>query len=83
MKQINAFCAIEQKDTDHIVTIADNGDYIFTCPCKAFFKMDGSLDKKAIEELIKVEREANSGVVTVEALEAQMAKKLSAFDDAA
>lgn len=82
MKKIVAFNAITQKDEEAVVTIAVNGEFVFTFKDGSFFKLPGDMTKKQILEALEKEKKSNEGQVSVEKLEAENAKKLSMFDDA-
>lgn len=76
MKTREAFCTIEQKDTEHEVTIDANGDYVLTCPCGSFFKLPGTNDKKANDAALESHKAENEGKITLAALEKINEEKL-------
>lgn len=82
MKVITAFNAITQKDEEAVVTIDNNGEFVFTFADKSFFKLPGDLSKKELMEALQKEKEMNEGQVSMAKLEAENNKKLSIFDDA-
>lgn len=81
MKKVIAFNAQTQKDEEAIVTVDQNGEFVFTFADGSFIKMPGDMTKKEIMDALKKEKESNEGQVSVEKLEAENAKKLSMFDD--
>lgn len=82
MKKITAFNAVTQKDEEAIVTIDDNGEFVFTFEDKSFFKLPGDLNKKQLFEALEKEKASNEGQVSQVKIEAENSKKLSIFDDA-
>jgi hypothetical protein len=81
MKTKLAFCAAEQTETEHEVTIDENGEFLFTCECGRFFKLSGDLDKDGIKEALVKHQEQNQGQLTVEAIEAANEEKLALLDE--
>ncbi len=71
-----AFCANEQIEVNHTVTIDNNGEYLFECDCGRFFKLAGNLDKAGIKEALSIHKASNLGQVTQELIEAENAEKL-------
>lgn len=66
----NIFCTKEQKETDHVVTIDANGEFVLTCSsCKSFIKLPGELKKEDIDKALKAHKDENEGKVTLEAQE--------------
>ncbi len=82
MKKVTAFNAATQKDEEAIVTIDNNGEFVFTFEDKSFFKLPGDLTKKQLFEALENEKKANEGQVSQAKIEAENSKKLSIFDDA-
>lgn len=82
MKKVTAFNAITQKDEEAIVTVDQNGEFVFTFEDKSFFKLPGDLSKKQLFEALEKEKVSNEGQVSMAKIEADNAKKLSIFDDA-
>lgn len=82
MKKVIAFNAITQQDEEAIVTIDNNGEFVFTFADKSFFKLPGDLTKKQIFEALEKEKLSNEGQVSMAKIEADNAKKLSIFEDA-
>lgn len=76
MKTKKAFCAIEQLDKDHEVTIDQNGEYLFRCDCGAFFKLPADFTKEQIAAHLKEYKEANEGQLSQAAIEAENEEKL-------
>lgn len=63
-------CTKEQKETDHIVTIDANGEFVLTCSsCKSFIKLPGELKKEDIDKTLDAHKKENEGKVTLEAQE--------------
>ena len=65
MKTREAFCVDEQKITKHVVTIDQNGEYLFVCDCGKSFKLNGDLDKKGITKVLEEHQKENEGKVTL------------------
>lgn len=77
MKTRTAFCAIEQLETEHVVTIDKNGEYLFTCPCGAFFKFPADFTKDDIDAHLVLEEVNSSGQVTEDQIALANEEKLN------
>ena len=55
-----------QKVEPHEITIAENGDFIFTATDGSFVKLPQDLDKDGIEKALKDHQEANKGRITLD-----------------
>lgn len=76
MKTKKVFNARTQQVEDAVVTIDNNGEYVFTFADGSFFKLPGHLDKEGVAEALKAHEEANKGQLSAEAIEAENAEKL-------
>lgn len=76
MKTRKAFCSNEQTQTDHVVSVDNNGEFVFTCDCGRFFKLPADLDKNEINDALKAHEGANKGQISLEQLEKENAEKL-------
>ncbi len=75
MKTKSIYCTNEQKITEQTAEYI-NGEFIFTCKCKRFFKLPGKLNKEQIAKAIKAHHEANKDQVTQESLDKEAEEKL-------
>lgn len=76
MKTRKAFCTNEQTQTDHTVTVDNNGEFVFECSCGRFFKLPAELDKDGINDALKAHENSNKGQISLEELERVNAEKL-------
>ncbi len=76
-----AFCANEQKVTEHKVDYVNN-EFIFTCKCERFFKLPGELKKEEISKALKAHEQVNKHQVTQESVEKEKEEKLKLIKDA-
>ena len=81
MKTKKVFCAAEQEITEHVVSINDNGEYVFTCECGRFIKFPGGMEASALSDALKAHKEANEGQVSKDVLEAELAAKLELLEE--
>lgn len=68
-----AFCAAEQADTEHEITVDANGEIVLTCTsvvdevaCGRFVKFAAGLTVDQIVELMAKHKDANAGQVSIE-----------------
>jgi hypothetical protein len=72
------FCAKEQKDTVHVLSLSPaNGEVIATCACGEFIKFPAGIKKDEFEKQITAYKQANEGQVSMEKAE----KNLQALAD--
>lgn len=76
MKTKLTFCANCQEKKDHVVTVDNNGEFLFTCECGRFFKLPGTLDKEGVKAALDLHEESNKGQLSQEAIDAENAEKL-------
>lgn len=74
-----AFCAREQADTLHTLTI-NNADIILTCECGHFIKFPVTLTTEEFVEAIAKHREANMGQLKVEQMQAKENELIQALN---
>ena len=82
MKTKTVFCAKEQKETEHTVTIDTNGEFVFECACGSFLKLPSDFKTKDITKHLELHKVHNEGQVTIEQLEKENEKKLALLDEA-
>lgn len=82
MKTKNIFCANEQEVTEHVVTIDNNGEFVFTCDCGRFIKLPGDIKKDELKEALEAHKASNEGQLTVEEVEKANLEKLKLIDEA-
>lgn len=64
------FCAKEQKDTVHVLSLsAANGEIIAQCDCGEFVKFPAGIKKAEFDALIEKHKIANEGQVSIEQAE--------------
>lgn len=78
-KTIQVFCANEQSQTDHTLSITGVGEILLTCVCGRFLKLPKGTTPEELKNAIASHEEANKGQITVEALEAEEAKLIDAL----
>lgn len=66
------FCAREQKETEHLLGVAPNGEVILKCECGEFLKFPAGIKKAELEKLLKVHKEVNEGQVTQESINSNL-----------
>lgn len=69
MKTKLLFCANDQKETNHGLSLSPSGEIVMTCECGRSVKMPAGLDKEGIDAYVKNHKEQNEGQVSVEAQE--------------
>lgn len=74
MKTKLVFCAGEQKEIDHVVSVSDSGEWVFECSgCGRVLKFAANLSGDQVNALLATHKEANAGQITKESLEAKLA----------
>lgn len=69
VKTREAFNANTQQMEEAVVTIDQNGDYLFMFEDESFLKLPGDLDKEGIDNALTAHQLDNEGKVTLAALE--------------
>jgi ribosomal protein L44E len=77
MKTRKAFCANCQEIKEHEVSIDNNGEFVFVCDCKRFFKLPAGLDKDGINEALARHEKANKGQISQAKIDAENKEKLA------
>ncbi len=80
-KTILAFCANEQKHTNHALDIDGAGEIVLTCECGRFIKFPKGTTPEELKKLLEDHTVANVGQISMEAIEAEKAKLLEAFGE--
>lgn len=64
------FCAKEQKDTVHVLSLSPaNGEIVATCDCGEFVKFAAGIKKAEFDQQIAEYKTANEGQVSIEQAE--------------
>jgi hypothetical protein len=77
MKTKEAFNVRTQQMEMAVVTVDNNGEFVFTFDDGSFFKLPATVEsKEEVDELLAKHEEQNTGQVTVEAQEKKLAEIL-------
>lgn len=69
------FCANEQAEQTHELTVSQSGEIVATClSCKRFLKFPVGMTRKEFDKLVSKHADANTGQVTQESLDKSLAE---------
>lgn len=66
--KVSIYCAGDEKETDHLLSISQNGEIVATCDCGRFLKFSMDITKEELNSLVAAHKEANEGQIKQEEL---------------